>query len=129
MNDNKMVIALLVDEEQAGPRIRHSLPDNLRNSGAGVRFFKSITANSGEIHEFEFDFVPDPTWEQFTAHISHNCNTCLWKQLRGSAYCPNPTETLTEECGNWDMSDSNTVYKDAQLNYYKNLHEEHYGRS
>lgn len=107
--------------------IRHLLPARCKETSA-THFVKTIKTDAGEVHEFEFDFVPRlPTWEDLENHLPHNCTTCEWDWLRGknTVYCRTPTATREEHCDNWSLSPE--AIRQARLSYYTAMHEERYG--
>lgn len=104
----------------------YPLPDN-RKGPSSTYCRKSITLDSGEVLVFEFDFVPHTFWDDLENHIPHNCATCEWVDFRGrgTSYCKTPTETPEAHCEDWELSPD--VIRFAQSEYYKYLHNKHYG--
>lgn len=90
-----------------------------------------VKTDAGEILVFEFDFVPvnafQIPWEELESHIPHTCSTCEWKELRGhgTAYCGIPIEVTEESCPEWEISPDSLSL--AKAEYYKALHQKHYG--
>ena len=126
MEETRMACAIMVESEPAERVQRYPLPVS-RQKSATTRFVKRITDDAGTVHEFEFDFTPEPTWEEFCSHILHTCQTCAWKELRGTSYCTTPTPTHDTPCDAWELAD--TAYTLANIGYYKALHEKHYGKT
>ena len=125
MYDN-MAISLLMESEQPGPIKHFPLPSDRREMATAF-FSKTVTVDSGEVYRFDFNFIPQPTWEEFCSYIPHTCETCEWSQLKlkGTFYCPTPEQG--SPCPDWELSSE--AYKQAELSYYTVLHEQHYGKA
>ena len=91
-----------------------------------------MTTETGEVLLFEFDFtVPGRfclPWECLENSIPHHCKTCEWNLWRGkgTSYCTETEEITSGECKAWEISPD--VLRTAAAEYYKQLHEEHYGK-
>lgn len=93
----------------------------------------SKKAENGEVFIFEFGFpVPINTceisWRELESSIPHHCSTCEWDFCRGKGtpYCKATEEICSGECPDWDLAPD--AIRLAGLEYYKQLHEKHYGK-
>ncbi len=74
----------------------------------------------------EFDFIPpEPTMTQLEKLVPHNCDTCLWKGLQASSYCGAMLLPVGALCSKWEMNCA--AFGTARVEFYKALHEKHYG--
>ena len=91
-----------------------------------------ITLENGEVHIFEFGFaVPclyGIPWEDLNNILPHHCITCEWNFLFGcgTSYCKHEKEMTSEDCPDWEISPD--AIRLASVEYYKALHEKHYGQ-
>ena len=109
----------------------YPLPDDKRGGQEYARI--GMTTETGEVLLFEFDFcvhtIPQNVLERL---VAHDCNTCTWVFMRnahaedGWDRCQNPPQASGNECENWEMSRS--AHRFAEAEYYKKLHEKHYGK-
>lgn len=125
MKDMKTALLLPVDGNEPEHYTLYPLPESRKGEHAQTYFRRCITDDSGDVLVFEFDFIPNPTWEQFCGCIPHTCETCAWKDLRGAAYCPNPTDAQDVHCEEWELDSES--YRRANIAYHKALHAKHYG--
>ena len=92
-----------------------------------------MTMENGKVLIFEFDFsVPrmlSIPWEDLDNSVRHCCETCEWDFCRGKSaiYCPSAEGEYRELCNAWELSPD--VICLAQAEYYKRLHEQHYGNT
>ena len=92
---------------------------------------RSVTVEDGKVMIFEFDFaVPywgDIPWEDLDNSVQHCCKTCEWDFCRGKSavYCPGTEVERSETCDAWELSPDAISFAVAE--YYKALHEKHYG--
>lgn len=109
----------------------YPLPDDKRRGQEYARIGMSM--ESGEVLIFEFDFsVPGwigIPWECLESSLSHNCKTCEWDFWRGkgTSYCTVIEEINNGECADWEISPD--AISLAAAEYYKQLHEKHYGKA
>ena len=109
----------------------YPLPDDKR-LGQDYSYI-GMTTETGEILLFEFDFtVPGRfclPWECLENSIPHHCSTCEWDFMRGkcTSYCTETEEITSGECKAWEISPN--VFGIAAAEYYKQLHEKHYGKT
>lgn len=108
----------------------YPLPDDRR--GGQEYACIGMTTEAGEVLLFEFDFtVPGRfclPWECLESSIPHHCSTCEWNLWRGkgTSYCTKTEEISNGECPDWDISPD--ALSLAAAEYYKQLHEKHYGK-
>ena len=108
----------------------YPLPDDKRGGQEYVSI--GVTTKNGEVLVFEFDFsvhigfsIP---WEDLDNSLPHHCKTCEWDFWRGkgTSYCKATEEICSGSCPDWEISPD--VLGDAKAEYYKQLHEKHYGK-
>lgn len=93
----------------------------------------SVTTEDHKVSIFEFDFraprILDISWEDLEESVDHCCETCEWDFCRGKskAYCPSVAGEHREECSAWELSPSADSL--ARAEYYRMLHEQHYGKT
>lgn len=108
----------------------YPLPDEKR--GGQEYACIGMTMESGEVLLFEFGFtVPGShciPWECLENSIPRQCKTCEWDFWRGkgTSYCTETEEISAGECPDWEISPD--VLRTAAAEYYKQLHEKHYGK-
>ena len=109
----------------------YPLPDDKR--GGQEYACIGMTMESGEALLFEFDFcVYTIPQHELQCLVQHDCSTCLWAFMLnaheedGWDRCMNPPKVPVDECDNWEMS--RTARRFAEAEYYKQLHEKHYGK-
>lgn len=75
-----------------------------------------------------FDFIPEePTTAQLGEFVPHNCSTCEGiPRADGCGIAPQNTRR-TEQCSNWKIGPA--AFAVANVEYYKDLHEKHYGKT
>lgn len=109
----------------------YPLPDDRRGGQEYARI--GMTLGTGEVLIFEFDFsVPrriDIPWEALENSLPHHCKTCEWDFCRGkgTSYCTAKDEVCSGECAYWEISPD--AISLAVAEYYKQLHEKHYGKA
>lgn len=109
----------------------YPLPDDRRGGQEYARI--GMTLGSGEVLIFEFDFsVPlrfNIPWEDLESSIPHHCKTCEWNLWlgKGTTYCTETEEISSGECPDWEISPD--AISLAVAEYYKQLHEKHYGKA
>lgn len=89
--------------------------------------------NSGEIFIFEFGFpvpmdISGIPCNELDSVLPHTCKTCEWNFWRGkgTSYCKETTEITAGACPAWELSPD--AIRLAEIEYYKQLHEKHYGK-
>ena len=108
----------------------YPLPDD--RQAAKDRSRIGMALETGEVLIFEYDFtVPGRfclPWECLENSIPHHCKTCEWNLWRGkgTSYCTETEEISSGECKAWEISPD--VLRTAAAEYYKQLHEKHYGK-
>lgn len=127
--------ALLADyrKNHAGePEACMAYPLPQRPDGTQSVYRVSARAESGEVSVFEFDF-PVPSrpcipWPDLDNSLPHHCVTCEWGEHRGlgTCYCRHEKEVTSGRCPDWEISPE--VIGLARVEYYKALHEKHYGQ-
>lgn len=109
----------------------YPLPDDKRGGQEYSRI--GMTLENGEVLIFEFDFpVPgriNIPWESLENSLPHHCKTCEWNLWRGkgTSYCTETEEISSRECPNWEISPD--AISLAATEYYKHLHQKHYGNT
>ena len=109
----------------------YALPDGKK--AAGVKNRISVTTEDEKVFNFEFDFrVPnknDIPWKDLDNSVKHCCKTCEWDFCRGknAVYCPSKEGEHREACTAWNLSPD--AVRIAMAEYYKKLHEQHYGNT
>jgi len=110
----------------------YPLPDDRQAIAVKDRFRIGMTLESGEVLIFEYD-VPVPCrqdipWEDLENSLPHHCQTCEWDFMRGkgTSYCRSAQEICGGACPEWEISPD--AIRLATVEYYKQLHEKHYGK-
>ena len=92
---------------------------------------RNCKTSSGEVAIFEFGFpVPhfgNIPWNDLDESLQHHCKTCEWDFCRGKGtpYCSESKEITDGECASWMISPDEIGTATAE--YYRQLHEKHYG--
>lgn len=103
-----------------------------RPDGTQTAYRVRASAESGATYLFEFDFpvpvTPYIPWPDLDNSLPHHCTTCEWEDHRGlgTSYCRHEKEVTCGNCPDWEISPE--VIGRARVEYYKALHEKHYGQ-
>ena len=109
----------------------YPLPGGITSGKESTRI--SMTMENGRILIFEFAFcVPlrlNIPWEDLENSLPHHCETCEWNFCRGKnvVYCPSKDGEHREDCSAWELAPDAVSLATAE--YYKKLHEKHYGNT
>lgn len=94
----------------------------------------SMTMESGGAYVFEFDFFVEPIPVGRIDNLADcGCSTCCYEHLKKEPLdnqrgcCPGPTFPDGNGCEYWAFSEN--ALKNAEVEYYKQLHEKCYGKN
>lgn len=109
----------------------YPLPDERRGGPKYSNY--GMTMEDGRVYFFEFDFcVYTIPQDELESLIPHDCGTCHWAFMKDEPeeerklFCPLPPDDPGTGCAGWEISRSATRIAEAE--YYKRLHEKHYGK-